>query len=235
DPALAAGLDALAKARLMILAERFGDRLYVEIQRHDRPGENATEPKLIDLAYLHDLPLVATNEPYFPARDDYESHDALLAIAAGSVIAQTERRKLTDQHYFKTREEMITLFSDLPEAVANTVEIAQRVEYRPRELAPILPKFAAAPELSEEEAVAAEARELALQAREGLAARLARFGCARGRTVKEYEDRLETELTIIENMKFPGYFLIVSDFIKWAKARDIPVDRKSTRLNSSHV
>jgi len=223
DPALAAGLDALAKARLLSLADRFGDRLYVEIQRHDRPGENATEPKLVDLAYLHDLPLVATNEPYFPTKDDYESHDALLAIAAGSVIAQTERRKLTEQHYFKTREEMVALFSDLPEAVANTVEIAQRVDYRPREIAPILPKFAAAPDLNEDQAVAAEAGELARQAREGLVARLERFGTAEGKTAAEYAERLETELAIIENMKFPGYFLIVSDFIKWAKARDIPV------------
>src|SRR5690606_34110649 len=118
-----------------------------------------------------------------------------------------------EQHYFKTREEMVALFSDLPEAVANTVEIAQRVDYRPREIAPILPKFAAAPDLNEEQAVAAEAGELARQARDGLAARLERFGTAEGKTAAEYAERLETELAIIENMKFPGYFLIVSDFI----------------------
>src|SRR5690606_40411684 len=116
--------------------------------------------------------LVATNEPYFPRQDDYDSHDALLAIAAGSVVAQTERRRLSDQHYFKTREEMIALFADLPEALDNTIEIARRCSYRPRTLDPILPKFAAAEGVGEAEAVAAEGEELALQAREGLKRRL---------------------------------------------------------------
>ncbi|WMT88693.1 DNA polymerase III subunit alpha [Pelagibacterium sp. 26DY04] len=223
DPYLAAGLDAQAEARLGVLSRIFGDRLYVEIQRHDRAIENSVEPRLIDLAYRLDLPLVATNEPYFPKQDDFDSHDALLAIAAGSVVAQTERRRLSDQHYFKTRGEMIALFADLPEAIENTVEIAQRCSYRPRTLDPILPKFAAAEGVSEAEAVAAEGEELARQAREGLKRRLEVYGHAPERTTTEYEERLEFELKVIRDMKFPGYFLIVSDFIKWAKAHDIPV------------
>jgi DNA polymerase-3 subunit alpha len=223
DPYLAAGLDAQAEARLGVLSRIFGDRLYVELQRHDRALENSVEPRLIDLAYRLDLPLVATNEPYFPTQDDFDSHDALLAIAAGSVVAQTERRRLSDQHYFKTRAEMIALFSDLPEAVENTVEIARRCSYRPRTLDPILPKFAAAEGVGDAEAVAAEGEELARQAREGLKHRLKDYGHAPERTTAEYEDRLEFELKVIRDMKFPGYFLIVSDFIKWAKAHDIPV------------
>jgi DNA polymerase III subunit alpha len=223
DPLLVAGFDAQAENRLRRLHDLFGDRLYAEVQRHDRPVENAVEPRLIAAAYKLGLPLVATNEPFFPARDDYESHDALLAIASGSVVAQTERRKLSDQHFFKTREEMMALFSDLPEALENTIEIAQRVSYRPKTLDPILPKFAAAPELSEDEAVAAEGEELTRQAEEGLRDRVAAYGLADGKDLAEYQDRLAFELKVIRDMKFPGYFLIVADFIKWAKAHNIPV------------
>ncbi|WP_417581420.1 DNA polymerase III subunit alpha [Pelagibacterium sp.] len=223
DPYLAAGLDVQAEARLTVLHRVFGDRLYVELQRHDRPLENAVEPRLVELAYELGVPLVATNEPYFPKQEDYDSHDALLAIAAGSVVAQSERRRLSDQHSFKSREEMIALFSDLPEALENTVEIAQRCSYRPRTHDPILPKFAAADGVGEEEAVTAEGEELARQAREGLKARLTDYGHAPDRTTQEYEDRLEFEIKVIRDMKFPGYFLIVADFIKWAKAHNIPV------------
>ncbi|WP_127143649.1 DNA polymerase III subunit alpha [Pelagibacterium montanilacus] len=223
DPYLAAGLNVQAQARLDALHAVFGDRLYIELQRHGRPIEQSVEPRLVDLAYRLGIPLVATNEPYFPAGDDYDSHDALLAIASGSVVAQTERRRLSDQHYFKSRAEMMALFEDLPEAIENTVEIAQRVAFRPRELDPILPKFAAAADQTEEEAVFAEGEELARQAREGLAERINAYGLAPGRTPEEYADRLEHEIKIIRDMKFPGYFLIVADFIKWSKAKGIPV------------
>src|SRR5690606_405339 len=157
DPFFASGLDGHAHQRLDALRELFGDRFYIELQRHGRPQEAANEAKLIDYAYLKGVPLVATNEPYFPRKDDYEAHDALLAIAGGTVLAQTDRRKLTDQHYFKSRDEMMALFSDLPEALENTIEIAQRVSYRPKKRAPVLPKFAAAPGQDEQAAVDAEA------------------------------------------------------------------------------
>ena len=223
DPFLANGLDAQAHQRLETLRELFGDRLYIELQRHGRRQEALNEAQLIDYAYRRGVPLVATNEPFFPAIDDFEAHDALLAIAAGSVLAQTERRKLSDQHYFKTRKQMQALFADLPEALASSVEIAQRVSYRPKKRDPVLPKFAAAPDLSDADAIAAEARALAEMARSGLDRRLATVGPAPGKSEAEYRERLEYELGIIERMKYPGYFLIVADFIQWAKSQDIPV------------
>ncbi|HEY8595738.1 MAG TPA: DNA polymerase III subunit alpha [Devosiaceae bacterium] len=223
DPQIAAGLEVHARQRIERLHGLFGDRFYIEIQRHGRHQEMLVEPQLLDIAYECGIPLVATNEPFFAARDAFEAHDALLAIAGGTVLAQTERRKLTDQHYFKTRQEMCKLFADLPEALDNTVEIARRVGFRPHTRAPILPKFAAAPGVSEEEAVASEAAELTRQAEEGLARRLATVGLAPGMTEAGYRDRLAFELGIIRDMKFPGYFLIVSDFIKWAKQHEIPV------------
>jgi len=223
DPLFAAGLEAHAIQRLDRLRELFGDSLYVELQRHGRRQEALNEAHLLDWAYDRGVPLVATNEPFFPTRDDFEAHDALLAIAAGTVLAQTERRKLTAEHYFKTRDEMLALFADLPEAVENTVEIAQRVSYRPRTRGPILPRFASLPGQSPEEGMAAEAERLRVEAHAGLKRRFEKYGLADGQTVAAYEERLEFELGVIIKMKYPGYFLIVADFIQWAKARDIPV------------
>jgi DNA polymerase-3 subunit alpha len=223
DMPFAQGQDANALRRLDRLADLFGDCFYIEIQRHGRPQELSVEPRLIDYAYNKGIPLVATNEPYFKSAKEYEAHDALLAIAGGSVLAQTERRKLNDQYYFKTRAEMVELFADLPEALDMTVEIARRVAYRPRTRGPILPKFAADPNASEDEVVAAEAAVMREMAVEGLNMRLATAGIAPGKTEAEYRDRLDFELSIIQKMKFPGYFLIVADFIQWSKAQGIPV------------
>ncbi|MBN8889974.1 MAG: DNA polymerase III subunit alpha, partial [Rhodospirillales bacterium] len=142
---------------------------------------------------------------------------------AGSVVAQTERRKLTPEHYFKSRDEMQALFSDLPEALDNSVEIARRVSYRPRTRGPILPRFAASPDQTEEEGLAAEAERLRVEAHEGLTRRFDKYGRDERFSVAQYEERLEFELGIIVRMKYPGYFLIVADFIQWAKAHDIPV------------
>jgi len=122
--ALRADQPALAAARCERLANLFGDRLYVELQRHGIDKERRTEAGLIDLAYAKGLPLVATNEPYFASNDDYEAHDALLCIAGGKLIAETDREQLTPDHRFKTRAEMAVLFADIPEALASTVEIA---------------------------------------------------------------------------------------------------------------
>ncbi len=214
DRALAAGAADVAEERLARLSALFGDRLYVEIQRHGAAEERAVEGDLIALAYRAALPLVATNEPFFATQEDYEAHDALISIAEGKLVSDPDRRQLTPEHRFRTRAEMAALFADLPEALANTVEIARRCAYRPRTVKPILPRFTLERD---------EAEELRLQAQEGLAARLAVHGPAPGLALKDYEDRLAFELSIIEKMKFPGYFLIVSDFIKWAKAHDIPV------------
>ncbi|HRD75496.1 MAG TPA: PHP domain-containing protein, partial [Hyphomicrobiaceae bacterium] len=125
DGALRDGQRPLAEARLNRLAALAGDRLYVEVQRHGLPAESDVEPDLIALAYAHDLPLVAVNEPYFAAPEDYEAHDALLAIADGRLVTDSDRRKLSANHGFRSADEMATVFSDLPEALAATVEIAK--------------------------------------------------------------------------------------------------------------
>uniref|UniRef100_UPI003F9E8837 DNA polymerase III subunit alpha n=1 Tax=Roseiarcus sp. TaxID=1969460 RepID=UPI003F9E8837 len=218
DRPLGAHMPDLAEARLARLREAFGDRLYLELQRHGLESEIAAEPALIDLADRFGLPLVATNEPYFAAAADYEAHDALLCIAEGALLSTAERRRLSPEHRFKTRAEMVELFADLPEAVEASVEIAMRCAYRPLTRKPILPHFA----LPDGEAVDEE-QELRRQAREGLEARLAHHGLAPGHTREDYETRLAFELDVIVKMKFPGYFLIVADFIKWAKAQGIPV------------
>jgi DNA polymerase-3 subunit alpha len=218
DQAIMAGRLDLAQQRGEQLRTLFGNRLYVEIQRHSLPEQRLTEGHLLDIAYGQSLPLVATNEPFFATPDDYESHDALICIAEGRVIAENDRRKLTPEHYFKSRKDMAKLFSDLPEAIANTAEIAQRCSYRPRKMNPILPRFSTV-----EAVVADEATELRQQAEQGLERRIAAHGMAPGFSREDYARRLDHELGVIERMKFPGYFLIVADFIKWAKSQDIPV------------
>ena len=205
-----------AQALMDRLKEIYADRLYVELQRH--PGESGlpdaeqqTERGFVEMAYAMELPLVATNDVYFPKEEMYEAHDALICIAEGAYVDQQEpRRRLTPQHYFKSPEEMATLFADLPEALENTVEIAKRCAFGTYRRDPILPKFA------DDEVV-----ELRRQANEGLQARLAVIPHAV--TPEEYQQRLDFELDIIEGMGFPGYFLIVADFIKWSKDNDIPV------------
>ncbi len=204
-----------AEAQMDRLAEIYPDRLYVELQRHPGDGlpeaERLSERGHIEMAYAKGLPLVATNDVYFPKTELYEAHDALICIAEGAYVDQQEtRRRLTPQHYLKSPQEMATLFADLPEAIENTVEIAKRCAFKAYKRDPILPKFADD-----------EVAELRRQAEEGLKARLAVIPHAA--EVKEYEDRLEFELGIIEGMGFPGYFLIVADFIKWAKENGIPV------------
>src|SRR4051794_7126155 len=221
--ALEADHGGLAAARCERLASLFGDRLYVELQRHGVDRERSVEAGLIDLAYAKGLPLVATNEPYFAGTDDYEAHDALLCIAGGRLIAETDREQLTPDHRFKTRAEMAVLFADIPEALASTVEIAERCSYRPLTRKPILPLFTVGAGTDAADAASAEAGELRRQAEEGHARRLKVHGLAPGMTEEDYHKRLAFELDVITRMKYAGYFLIVSDFIKWAKAQDIPV------------
>src|SRR5262247_2668199 len=219
DAAIVAGQGNLAGGRCEALARLFGDRLYIELQRHGMSGERVAEPALVELAYARGIPLVAANEPLFAKREDYEAHDALICIAEGRLVVETDRRQLTTEHRFKTRAEMVELFADLPEAVASTVEIAQRCAFRPQVQKPILPRFS----VGSEGAAVDEAAELRQRAEAGLEHRIKSHGIAPGRTVEEYHERLAFELKVIEGMKYPGYFLIVSDFIQWAKAHGIPV------------
>jgi DNA polymerase-3 subunit alpha len=214
DTAIAAGQSHLAATRLDALIALFGDRLYVELQRHGTPNERVCEPLLIDLAYTKNLPLVATNEPFFATVADHEAHDALICIAEGRVVSQGDRRQLSREHRFKTRAEMCELFADLPEALASTVEIAQRCAFRPQTRKPILPRFSVGSD---------ETSELRKSAEQGLALRLETAGVAAGHTADEYRERLAFELDVIARMKYDGYFLIVADFIQWAKHQGIPV------------
>jgi DNA polymerase-3 subunit alpha len=214
DRAIAMGVHDLAEARLSTLRRLFGDRLYVELQRHGRPESRVAEADLLDLAYGLRLPLVAANETFFGKPDEHEAHDALLAVAEGRLVSDDTRRQVTPDHAFKSRKEMVQLFRDLPEAAANTVEIALRCAVRARKRKPILPRFARDGD---------EDAELRRQASEGLRARLAAHGPAAGLSVADYEARLDFEIGIISRMAYAGYFLIVADFIKWAKGEGIPV------------
>ena len=196
------------------LTEIFGDRLYVELQRHGISEERTAERFLVDLAYDKSIALVATNDVHFGREDMYEAHDALLCIADSTYVSQSDRRRLTREHRFKSPAEMSAQFADLPEAVANTIEIAQRCAFRPQKHKPILPKFEPVSGLSPQD-------ELKRLAQIGLERRLSESGLYAPR--EQYDERLAYELEIINRMDFPGYFLIVSDFMKWTRAQRIPV------------
>ncbi|ADG10676.1 DNA polymerase III subunit alpha [Caulobacter segnis] len=214
DALFAAGKAAEASAALAEMHRVFGDRFYVELQRHGLPKQAAAEPGLVNWAYENDVPLVATNDVYFAKSQFYEAHDALLCIADGAFVGQDERRRVTSEHWFKPPADMRKLFADLPEACDNTLDIARRCAFMVHKRAPILPSFPTGDGRN-------EAEELRHQAREGLKMRL--DGLTLSAPEEEYWKRLEFELDIIEKMGFPGYFLIVSDFIKWGKAHGIPV------------
>jgi DNA polymerase-3 subunit alpha len=219
---VAEGQEDKAEALLIRLARTFPGRLYVELQRHGLALEDRIEPGLIRLAYRHNVPLVATNEPFFADRGMYEAHDALLCIAQGAYLSQDDRRRLTPEHYFKSAEEMRTLFADLPEACDNTLTIARRCAFMVKKRKPILPPYRLDG--------MSEADVLRQKTFDGLDQRLEKHVYQPGQSeadrqhaAKPYRERVEYELGIIEQMGFPGYFLIVSDFIQWSKAHDIPV------------
>jgi DNA polymerase-3 subunit alpha len=215
-------LDAVDEAQELLknLSQLFSKNLYVEIQRQGLIAEQQLESQFIELAYKLGLPLVATNSCLFATKQDFEAHDALLCIASGHYLAEENRAQLTPEFYFKTRHEMMQLFADLPEALGSAVEIAQRCTYRPKTQSPILPRFTNTKLADRDKA---EAQELRKYAVEGLKRRLEQHPLAPDLEQKDYEERLSFELDVIEGMKYPGYFLIVSDFIRWAKGQGIPV------------
>jgi DNA polymerase-3 subunit alpha len=214
DPLFAAGKTPEGVAALAEMSRAFGDRFYVELQRHGMASQAVAEPDLVAFAYDHDVPLVATNDVYFGTPDLYSAHEALLCIADGAFIGQDERRKVTPDHWFKPAADMRALFADLPEACDNTLDIARRCAFMVKKRDPILPSFPTVEGRS-------EAEELGAQAREGLRIRLLDHVLSQPEQV--YWDRLEREIGVIQSMGFSGYFLIVSDFMKWAVAHDIPV------------
>ena len=191
-----------AMARLNRLRGAFADRLYIELQR-PQGYDKSHEAKMVLLAYETELPLVATNEAFFLKREDFESHDALMAIAAGALMSEDNRRRVTPDNYLRSPADMAKLFADLPEAIANTSEIAQRCSYYTQGRSPILPRFTGA-NGDGDAALSQEAAELKRQAHIGLAERLTRVGPVAGYTDQDYRERLDFELSVIERMKYPG-------------------------------
>ena len=213
---LLAGQVPAAEHMLERLQTLFDGRLYVELQRHGEDSERRIEAPLLDLAYARGLPLVATNDVHFPKASMYEAHDVLLCIEQGAHIEDPNRRRLTPEHYFKSAGEMRSVFSDLPEACDNTIAIAQRCAYMPEPRKPILPRYTKLGGRAEKDA-------LKEMAEAGLAALKASGRLADDIALDRYEERLAYELNMIEKMGFSGYFLIVADFIQWAKDNSISV------------
>ncbi len=212
----------LAKEFAVSMKDIFKDRFYIEISRHGVEEESLIEDPLLDLAYDLGIPIVATNEVFFKTRDDHAAQDALLCISQSARLSDGDRFRLTPEHYLKNNEEMGELFKDLKEGLENSIVIAQRCNYWAKTHKPMLPKFPLEKDNEEEE--------LERQAFEGLQARLEHQVFAqdmndvqRQEITHTYTSRLKFELDVIKKMGFPGYFLIVSDFIKWAKSKDIPV------------
>ncbi|OBV12451.1 DNA polymerase III subunit alpha [Erythrobacter dokdonensis] len=205
-----------AAARLCDRLEAlFPGRLYVEIARDGDAAAARAEEALIDLAYARDLPLVATNPANFAEPHEYKAHDAMLCIAHSTQIEAEDRVRTNPQAFVKSDRMMAELFADLPEGLANTLVVAQRCAFAPPYRKPILPSLAGD--------LAGEARMLAEDSRAGLEARLVAYPDLTEEERKVYFDRLEFEIDVIVKMGFPGYFLIVADFIKWAKDQGIPV------------
>ena len=220
DKALSAEAPDRARQRLKSLKAGLGDRLYCEIQRQGAP--NPYDPELVAIANEIDVPCVATSECWFIDPDYVDAHDALLCVSHGYTLDHDDRPRADPHGYLKSPAEMAALFADVPDAIANTLEISRRCSFLIEEKAPELPAFPTKEGRS-------EAEELRAQSREGLEARLKTIGLTgddkspSGFTRQDYFDRLDYELEVIEGMGFPGYFLIVADFIGWAKQQDIPV------------
>jgi DNA polymerase-3 subunit alpha len=214
NPLFVHGKPAEGNAALRTMMSVFGDRFYVELQRHGLSEEMAAEPALVAFAYENDAPLVATNDVYFSDADMHKAHEALLCIADGAFLSQDDRRRVTAEHGFRSPKAMREAFADLPEACDNTLDIARRCAFMVQKRDPILPSFPTVGGRS-------EAEELAHQARAGLKMRFETLVLAAPE--EDYWARLEREIEVITQMGFPGYFLIVSDFIKWSKANGVPV------------
>ena len=214
---LLAGRDDAADARVRWWQARFPDRLYLECVRTQRPQEDAFLAAALDLAERVQLPAVASNDVRFLAREDFDAHEARVCIHAGRVLADPKRpRDYSPEQYLKDGRAMGALFADLPELIENSVELARRCNLELTFGKYFLPAFPVPSEHTLDSYIRA-------QSRDGLAARLAAHAPAAGFADADYARRLDIELDVIVQMGFPGYFLIVADFINWAKRNDIPV------------
>ena len=212
-----------AEKKLVELHKIFADRLYIELSRIGYDEEKITEPVFIELAYKYDIPLVATNDVFFFDKEMHEAHDALVCISGGEYIANDNRRKYLINHYWRSEEEMLALFHDVPEAIENTVNIAKRCNYLSKKVEALLPIFICPDGKTQDEFITEEAYK-------GLHERMLKQVYTEQMTDKERQDtdrqyytRIEYELSVIKKMGFPGYFLIVSDFIRWSKTHGVPI------------
>ncbi len=214
---IASGKTEHIKQTLSEWKRQFGNRLYIEITRTEREGEQDFNAAAISLAAEYDLPLLASNDVRFLEREDFEAHEARVCIATGRVLDDPKRpREYSREQYLKSPEEMQELFADIPEALQNTVELAKRCNFELSLGTYYLPQFP----VPDGHTLDSWIRETS---HEGLKKRLAKHAPANGHTVADYEERLYIELGVIIKMGFPGYFLIVADFINWSKENDIPV------------
>lgn len=217
------GREQEAKNTAIKLKEIFGNRFYMEISRLGLDSEQQTEERFIQMAYELNIPLVATNEAFFFDEDMYEAHDALVCIAAAEVLSNENRKHFSINNRLRTEDEMVKLFEDLPEALQNTVIIAKRCNYLSKKVQPLLPIFICPDDMTQDEYITKRAYE-------GLKGRMEKHVYYDGMSEEEkkaidekYYARLEYELSVIKKMGFPGYFLIVSDFITWSKGHGVPV------------
>ena len=213
----AAGKHELAEQWLADWQRHTGERLHLELTRTGRDGEDAFNAFALHAAASRGIPVVASNDARFLERDGFDAHEARVCIATGRVLDDPKRpREYSAEQYLKSSEDMADLFADVPDAIDNTLALATRCNLELRLGTYFLPAFP----VPDDETLDSWIRS---QARDGLAKRLAKHPLAPGKTRGEYEERLEIELDVIIKMGFPGYFLIVADFINWAKDHDIPV------------
>lgn len=198
-----------AEAFLIFLKKIFPDHLYIEVVRRGILEEEKKESYLLEMAYKCNIPLVATNNVFYATKDMYEAHDVLMCIAGSRYLDEENRPKSNKEYYFKSAREMRDLFADIPEAIENTINIAKRCSYLVEQRSPMLPK-----------AFENETEIFIKQANEGLAIKIKKHNIE---NIETYKKRLDFELSVISKMNFAGYFLIVSDFIKWSKSQNIPV------------
>jgi DNA polymerase III subunit alpha len=193
----------------------FKDRLYIEITRHGRQKEQMIEDFLIDLAIKNHIPLVATGNVFFYKREHFEAYEAMSCIREGNFLTQKDRIRINEEYYLKTPQEMESLFEDIPEAINNSTELSYRCSFALQSRGPILPSYQTTDDRNIEQ-------ELMMQSRTGLEKCFTDYAISPEQQVK-YQQRLDYELETIIKMNFAGYFLIVADFIRWAKNNHIPV------------
>ena len=207
---------------LKLIKDVFGDKFYLEVQRHNDVGEKLFEEFLLKKSNDLTIPLIATHEVFYLEKDMHEAHDALICIGEKTYVSEKKRKKYSDEHYLKSSEQMIEIFSDLPEALENNFNFPFKCNYKPKPSLPILPNIRVSKDIDVDQ-------ELINLATKGLKEKFNKYVFKQNsdqenkNNLEIYNKRLQHEFYIIKEMRYSGYFLIVSDYIKWAKNNDIPV------------